>query len=121
MPQIIMTSALEAATNADILASGRLQTVPSNGWLEFEMQAADAAAANNYTVSIQLPDGTTPLTDTLIPAGNSVGLPGVIDDRTALVVRFPIAQGGHCVFSCTETGDTELMHRVTFRPAALGA
>ncbi len=116
MPGIIVLSAQEAATNADILQGTRLQTVPERGFLLFELQASDNAAANNYTVSVQMPNGATPMNAVLVPCGNSTGLPGVIDDRTALRTRFRISQGGHCVFSCTETGDAELTWRVTYQP-----
>lgn len=114
---MIMIAGLEVGSASDILQGTRLQTVPANGILEFELQAADAVAANNYTVSIQLPDGSTPLNGVVIP-GNSgtAGVAGIINERDALKLRFRIKQGGHCVFACTETGDTELAWRVTFKP-----
>jgi len=118
MPGVIVLSDIEIATNTDILQGTRLQTVPRNGWLSFELQAADGVAANNFTVSVQLPGGDTPLNATRVPANSATaGLAGVINERDALKLRFRIGQGGHCVFSCTETGDTELTWRVTFTPA----
>jgi hypothetical protein len=54
---------------------------------------------------------------TRIPSGNTSGLAGVIDERTNLTASFPITQGGHCVFSCTEVGAAELTWRVTYTPA----
>lgn len=116
MASLIMLSGLEAATNAAILANTRLATVPHNGWLSFEMQAADSIAANQYTATIQLPDNSTPLNGVLIPGTATAGLTGILDDRLALKVRFRISQGGTCLFSCTEVGDTEFMWRVTFTP-----
>lgn len=116
MAGTIILSGQEAATNADILQGTRLQTVPSAGYLLFELQASDNDGTNNMTVSIQMPNGDTPMNATRIPCGNATGLAGVIDDRTALRARFRIAQGGHCVFSCTETADTELTWRVTYQP-----
>lgn len=116
MSGVIVLSAQEAATNTDILQGTRLQTVPRNGTLSFELQAADFDATNFFTVSIQLPDGSTPLNATAIPTGGSTGLPGVIDEREALKLRFRIGQGGHCVFSCVEGGTTELTWRVIFTP-----
>ncbi len=114
----IILSELEVGTNTDILQGTRLQTVPAGGILTFEMQAADGAAANNYTVSIQMPGGDTPMNGTLVPCNSAVaGLPGVLNERDNLTASFPISQGGHCVFSCTETGDTEFMWRVTYTPA----
>ncbi len=111
---IIILSAQEAASNTDILQGTRLQSVPSGGALTFEMQASDNVAANNYTASIQMPGGDTPLNGVLIPAGQTAGLAGVIDERMDLQVTLPIQQGGHCVFSCVETGDAEFTWRVTF-------
>lgn len=116
MAGTIILSAQEAASNPDILQGTRLQSVPSNGYLFFEMQTSDNVAANNYVASIQLPNGDTPMNGTLVPCGAAVGLAGIIDDREALRVRFRIGQGGHCVFSCVETGDTELTWRITFQP-----
>lgn len=117
MAGIIILSGQEAASNTDILQGTRLQTVPQGGILTFEMQAADNDATNNYTVSVQMPGGDTPMNATRIPCGNSTGLAGVIDERTNLTASFAIQQGGHSVFSCTETGDTELTWRCTYTPA----
>ena len=113
----IILSGQEAADNSDILQGTRLQTVPAGGLLTFELQASDNDATNNFTVSIQMPGGDTPMNATRIPCGNTSGLAGVIDDRTSLIASFPITQGGHCVFSADETGDAELTWRVTYTPA----
>lgn len=116
MAGVIILSGQESASNTDILQGTRLQTVPARGILSFELQCSDNVAANNYVVSIQMPNGDTPMNATLIPGGVTAGLAGVIDERMALRTRFRINQGGHCVFSCTETGDTELTWRVTYTP-----
>lgn len=113
----IILSSQETGTNADILQGTRLQTVPAGGILTFEMQSSDNDATNNYTVSVQMPNGDTPMNATRIPCGTTSGLAGVIDERTNLTVSFPITQGGHCVFSCAETGTAELTWRVTYSPA----
>ena len=112
----IILSDLEAASNADILQGTRLQTVPSGGILTFELQAAEDSPSNFYTVSVQMPNGDTPMNNTRVPACNP-NASGVIDERQNLTVSFPIMQGGHCVFSCTETGATNLTWRVTYTPA----
>ena len=117
MAGVIIVSGQEAATNTDILQGTRLQTVPAFGILTFELQTSDNDASNNYTVSVQMPGGDTPMNATRIPCGNSTGLAGVIDERVDLQASFAIGQGGHCVFSCIETGDTELTWRVTYSPA----
>ena len=113
----IILSGQEVATNADILQGTRLQTVPAGGVLTFELQASDNSVGHNYAVSIQMPNGDTPMNGTRIPCGNTADLSGVLDERCNLTVSFPITQGGHCVFSCTETGSTELTWRVTYTPA----
>lgn len=117
MAGIIILSGLEAATNADILQGTRLQTVPQGGYLTFEIQASDNDATNFYTASVQLPSGDTPLETVRIPGGAATGLAGVLNEREYLRATFPVAQGGHCVFGVTETGDAEATWRVTYTPA----
>jgi hypothetical protein len=112
----IILSSVESASNADILQGTRLQTVPAGGVLTFELQAANNSSTNNFTVSVQMPNGDTPLNNVRVPSSNPV-LEGVIDERQNLTVSFPIMQGGHCVFSCTETGAAALTWRVTYTPA----
>jgi len=112
----IIISSLELATNADILQGTRLQTVPAGGVLTFELQSSVASSINFFSVSVQMPNGDTPLNSVRVP-GSNPALPGVIDERQNLTVSFPIMQGGHCVFSATETGSSDLTWRVTYTPA----
>ncbi len=112
----IILSSYELATNSDILQGTRLQTVPSGGILTFEMQCTDMSATNNAQVSIQMPNGDTPLNNTLVP-GTAASAGGIIDERMNLTVSFPISQGGHCVFSVVETGSVQFTWRVTYTPA----
>ena len=112
----IILSGQETATNADILQGTRLQTVPAGGVLTFELQSEENNSSNNYAVSVQMPNGDTPLNNVRVPACNPA-LAGVIDERQNLTVSFPIMQGGHCVFSATETGATAMTWRVTYTPA----
>ena len=112
----IILSGQEIATNSDILQGTRLQTVPAGGILTFEMQADANTASDNFAISIQMPNGDTPLNSTRVPACNP-SLAGVIDERQNLTVSFPIMQGGHCVFSATETGASAFTWRVTYTPA----
>ncbi len=112
----IILSGQELATNADILQGTRLQTVPAGGVLTFELQSEENNSSNNYAVSVQMPNGDTPLNNVRVPACNPA-LAGVIDERQNLTVSFPIMQGGHCVFSMTETGSSALTWRVTYTPA----
>ena len=117
MPGIIILQGQEAATNTDILQGTRLQNAPARGTMTFELAASDNNATNRFTATIQLPNGDTPLNAVQVPQGTgTAGVAGVLDDRLALIASFPVQQGGHVVFSCTETGDTELTWRVTFTP-----
>lgn len=113
MPMIIESSQ-EAASNADILNGTRLATAPAAGVLTLSLQASDNDATNNYTATVQLPGGDNPISAARVPCGNTSGLAGVIDDRTALQVQFAVQQGGQVLFSCTETGDAELTWRAVF-------
>ena len=112
----IILSSVESASNADILQGTRLQTVPAGGVLTFELQGQTNTAAAHYTVSVQMPNGDTPMNNTQVP-GTSGEYQGVIDERQNLTVSFPIMQGGHCVFSTTETGTSVMTWRVTYTPA----
>ena len=112
----IIISGQEVATNADILQGTRLQTVPAGGVLTFELQSSSNSPTANFAVSIQMPNGDTPLNNVRVPSCNP-SLVGVIDERQNLTVSFPIMQGGHCVFSATETGATDFTWRVTYTPA----
>lgn len=116
MAGVIVVSALVSATTADILQGTRLQSAPANGRMTFQMQAADGVAANHYTATLQLPSGDTPLNGVLVPGGSATGLAGVLDDREMLAIQVSVAQGGHIVFTVTETGDTELIYRIIFNP-----
>jgi hypothetical protein len=112
----IILSGLEGGTNADILQGTRLQTVPAGGILTFELQSELNDLTSYNTVSIQMPNGDTPLNNVRVP-GTSVQDTGIIDERQNLTVSFPITQGGHCVFSTTEVGTNHLAWRVTYTPA----
>lgn len=80
--------------------------------LRFIADLADAT--NNFTVSVQLPGGDTPLNEVLVPGANP-SLAGVVDERQVLQVTFPIPQGGHVVISATETGTAILTYQIIFR------
>ena len=113
---IITVTSFDAASNTDILQGGRLQNVPSNGILAFEISASDNNATNNFVFSIQLPSGATPVNGILAPqATETAGVAGVMNVDTSYKAAFRVGQGGHCVFSCVETGDTEMFSRVTFK------
>ena len=114
MAGVIVLSDVEAATNTDILQGTRLQTVPAGGFLTFEMQSSDNTVDNYHEVSIQMPNGDTPLNSVRIPDGvTSFALNN--NDKTQITL--PIQQGGHTVFSTVETGTANLTWRVSYTPA----
>ena len=114
MAGVIVLSDIEVATNSDILQGTRLQTVPAGGFLTFEFQVDVNDAANYHEVSIQMPNGDTPLNAVRIPDG-ATGFALNANDKT--MITLPIQQGGHTVLSTTETGTSNLCWRVTYTPA----
>ena len=109
---MIVLSDVVSATTADLLNSTRLQTVPRSGTMVFEFACDVATAASNFNVSVQLPNGDTPLEGVLVPASGTIG---AIDDRTKLMFSVPVAQGGHVVVSFTRTGAAAVLaYRITF-------
>ena len=108
---MIVLSGNVTADTADLLNSTRLQTVPTSGNMIFEFACDNADATNNFTVSVQLPNGDTPLENVLVPASSGTG---VLDDRTKLMFSEYVSQGGHVVVSFTETGTAVLTYRITF-------
>ena len=72
MAGLIILSDIASASDTDILQGTRLQTVPRGGFLTFELQSNENDATNSYTVSIQMPNGDTPLNTVRVPAGMMV-------------------------------------------------
>jgi hypothetical protein len=114
MAGVIVLSDQAAASDADLLSGTRLQTVPAGGFLTFELQATSSSATDNFTVSIQMPNGDTPLNNVRVPAGVTFG---GINNNDKMMITLPIQQGGHTVFSCVESGACTLSYRVTYSPA----
>lgn len=114
MAGVIVLTSREDATNSDILQGTRLQTVPAGGFLTFEMQCNQNDATNFVEVSIQMPNGDTPMNNVRIPRGETADALNV-NDKTQITL--PIQQGGHTVFSVTETGAVGFIWRVSYTPA----
>lgn len=108
---IITITGREAATNVDVISSGRLLNVPV-GKLKVELQANANDATNNFTVSLTLPSGEAPWLDIMVP-GSNPALTGVIDDRQDLAGIFDIFEAGHVTLAVTESGTALLDWRVT--------
>lgn len=112
---MIYESAVEAATNADILNGTRLNAIPYNGTITFEFQANVNTAAANFVVTVQEPSGDVPIDAQLVP-GTNPALDGVLDDRQLLRMSFRATQGGHFNISLTETGTALCMWRAVLSP-----
>jgi len=112
---MILETATEAATDTDILAGTRLNAIPYNGILTLELQADLNNATNNFTVTVQLPNGDVPIDAQLVPGANPA-LGGVLDERTLLRMQFPATQGGHFQIALTETGTALCTWRAILSP-----
>ncbi len=105
------------ATTADLLANTRLSNIPYNGQLVVQAQANLGNATNNYTITIQLPDGKVPVDTQQVAAGlEADALGGQLDERYLDMWSFPAPQGGHFTITLTETGTAICTTRVVLRP-----
>jgi len=113
----IVLSGQESASNTDILQGTRLQNVPANGTLTLMMTAtANDVGTNAHAVSLQLPNGGTPMNGVSPGASDAGGTTGLLDDQTYFMASFVVAQGGHAVFSTVLTGTSVLSWRVIYTP-----
>lgn len=100
----ILVTGLEAATNTNLLANSRLETIPAGSrFLHFRCSANLLDAANSYSVTIELPNGAIPVDGQLVPA-NGDGATGVLDERTLLQWTWPAVVGGRFIISVVESG-----------------
>jgi len=116
---LIYLTGIETASNTDLLANTRLSAIPyTGGALTIQMQANLANATNQFTVTIQLPDGKVPVDTQVVPCGQPVEevLGGVLDERRLTQWSFPAPQGGHFTIAVTETGAAILTWRIVLSP-----
>lgn len=110
----IIVSEEETASNTDMLGGTALETIPENGSVLVEASASDCIAANHYTLTFSVGD-VIPLNGTLVTSHMfTAGTTGVLDDATSLNFRHRVSKGDKIMMTCTETGDTEMVWRVTF-------
>jgi len=112
---MILESAVIIATDADILNGTRLNSIPYNGILTFDVLADLNDATNNFTVTIQEPEGDVPIDAQPVP-GSNPSLGGVLDERQLFRFSMPVARGGHVNIALTETGAAICMWRAVLRP-----
>lgn len=111
---MIVESYHVVGTTGDILAApSRLAAIPYNGNLILEFQATVNDTSNYMRVTVQTPDGATPVEDVRIPAGATAGGMNA-DDKYTLM--FPVSQGGHVLVQLTETGTAICNVRATLSP-----
>jgi hypothetical protein len=102
------------ATDTDVLgAPSRLAALPYNGTLIVEMQSQQNDGTNFFQVTIQLPDGSTPLDLVTIPSGATDTAINLNDKYTVAV---PATSGGHILIQATENGTAVLDMRCTLMP-----
>lgn len=105
------------ATLSDLLNNTRLSSIPFNGTLTVQVQANLGNATNNFSLTIQLPNGEVPVDSQQVAAGDEVdALGGQLDSRYLDQFSFPAPQGGHFTISLTETGTAICTTRVVLRP-----
>ncbi len=100
----ILVTGLEAATNTNLLANSRLETIPGgSSYLMFRCSANLGDASNQFALTIELPNGAIPVDGMFVPA-NGDGATGVLDERTLLQWTWPAIIGGRFIISIVETG-----------------
>jgi len=112
---MILESAVITATNADVLNGTRLNAIPYNGTLTFDVLADLNNATNNFTVTIQEPNGDVPVDVQAVPGANP-SLGGVLDERQLFRYSMSVAQGGHVTIALTETGAAIAYWRAVLSP-----
>ncbi len=100
---MIFQSSRIVATNTDVLAGTRLNSIPYQGIITFLFLADLGNAANNYVLTLQLPNGDVPI-DAQSVWASSAGTDMTMDDREYMKFTFDAAPGGHFVVSLTMTG-----------------
>ncbi len=116
---MIYLTGIEVASNTDLLLNTRLSSIPySGGNITVEMQANLANATNQYTCTIQLPNGKVPVDTQVVPCGQPVEevLGGVLNVNYLTRWAFSAPQGGHFTISVAETGAAILTWRIVLSP-----
>lgn len=102
------------ATDTDVLnAPSRLAAIPYTGTLIMEFQAADNDGTNGFDLTIQLPNGATPLDSVDVPKGVT---DGSWNDNDKYLVSFGVSKGGHVLVNLTLTGSSTCWARFTLMP-----
>ncbi len=100
---MIFQSSIVSATNTDVLAGTRLNSIPYAGQITFLLLADLGTAAANYVLTLQLPNGDVPIDAQQVWA-SAASTVGSMDEREYMRFTFDASPGGHFVVSLTETG-----------------
>ncbi len=112
---MILESANITGTDADVLAGTRLNAIPYNGVLTFDVAANLNNGTNGYLITIQEPNGDVPIDAQPVP-GTNPSLDGVLDERQLFRFTMRVAQGGHLNIALTEVGTAICTWRAVLRP-----
>jgi len=116
---MIYLGATIVATDSDILNNTRLSSIPYTGGALTVLAMANLNnATNNFSMTIQLPDGSVPVDAQPVLSGQDVegALGGQLDSQRMMQFTFPAPQGGHFTIAFTETGAAILTWAVVLRP-----
>lgn len=114
---MIYLTGFESASAADVLDGTRLSSIPYGGQLTIQASSNANNAANNYVMTIQLPDGSVPVDGQRVTAGPADEvLGGSLNTRYVDQWSFPASQGGHFTISFVETGAALVTWRIVLRP-----
>jgi len=104
-------------SNSDLLNATRLSSIPYNGTLVIQCQSNKGNASDNFSITIQLPNGEVPVDAQQVGCGDDANtLGGQLDSLFLDQWSFPAPQGGHFTISLTETGTAVCTTRVVLRP-----
>lgn len=103
--------------NTDVLAApSRLQSIPFAGSMIVEASSTASTATNNFTLTIELPNGEIPVEANIVPYNGFSATNDVLHNDTEATYVIPIparAIGGHVLISADETGTAVLFIRVS--------
>ncbi len=100
----ILVSGVENATNTNLLANTRLETIPAGTrQLHFRCSASVNDITNQMALTIELPNGAIPVDGQVVMANGDLAT-GVLDERTLMQWTWPAIIGGRYILSIVETG-----------------
>lgn len=112
---MIFEQSLISATNTDVLSTGRLNAIPYSGTLTLTFLADLGDATNNYSLTIQKPNGDVPV-DAQTVVASAAGTDMLLNSREWMQFTFRATQGGHFTVSLTENGTAVCAFRAILRP-----